>query len=114
MSLSSWFRDYVYIPLGGNRVSKFRWIMNILTVWCLTGLWHGASFNFVLWGLYYGVLLIVEKLFLGKVLKKLPGLNWIIVMFLVLFGWVLFNAPSGETALFMIKKMLSGFEGINR
>lgn len=114
MSLSSWFRDYVYIPLGGNRVSKFRWLMNILIVWCLTGLWHGASFNFVLWGLYYGILLIVEKLFLGRVLKKLPGLNWIIVMLLVLFGWVLFNAPSGETALFMIKKMLTGFEGINR
>ena len=72
ISLGSWFRDYVYIPLGGNRVSKFRLYMNVLVVWCLTGLWHGANWTFVVWGLYYGVFLILEKAFLEKALKKLP------------------------------------------
>lgn len=92
ISLSSWFRDYVYIPLGGNRVKKARWIMNLLIVWALTGFWHGAQWNFLLWGLYYGVLLLVEKLFLGRVLDKLPKfVRWLYTMFFVLIGWVLFN-----------------------
>jgi len=72
ISLSSWFRDYIYIPLGGNRVSKVKWIRNIMIVWLLTGLWHGASWNFVIWGLFFGILLLIEKLFLGKKLEKLP------------------------------------------
>ena len=71
MSLGSWFRDYVYIPMGGNRVSKPRWVLNILTVWALTGLWHGAAWNFVLWGLMFAVLLMAEKWLPG--LQKLPG-----------------------------------------
>jgi len=92
ISLSSWFRDYVYIPLGGNRVSKLRWIFNIFVVWALTGMWHGASWNFILWGLYYAVLLAAEKLFLGRLLEKLPGFfRWLYAMIIVNVGWVLFN-----------------------
>lgn len=95
MSLSTWFRDYIYIPLGGNRVSKPRWMFNIMVVWALTGFWHGASWNFVLWGLYYGVLLMLEKLLLGKLLEKLPKfIGWIYTMFIVIIGWVLFNITS--------------------
>ena len=70
ISLSSWFRDYVYIPLGGNRVSKFKWIRNIMIVWFLTGFWHGASWNFIIWGMYFGFILLIEKLYIGKYLKK--------------------------------------------
>lgn len=91
ISLSTWFKEYVYIPLGGNRKGLPRQILNLLIVWGLTGFWHGASWNFLLWGLYYAVLLIVEKLFLLKVLKKLPAfIGHIYTMLLVLFGWVLF------------------------
>jgi alginate O-acetyltransferase complex protein AlgI len=91
MSLGSWFRDYVYIPMGGNRVGKFRWTLNIFTVWMLTGLWHGASWNFVLWGLYYAVFLIVEKLFLLKTLERVPVLlRRCYTMLAVLIGWALF------------------------
>ena len=91
ISLSSWFRDYVYIPLGGNRKGLARQLFNIMVVWMLTGLWHGANWNFVLWGVYYGVLLMIEKLFLLKWLDKLP--NWIghiYSMFLVIIGWTIF------------------------
>lgn len=91
ISLSTWFRDYVYIPLGGNRVGVWKHIRNILVVWMLTGIWHGASWNFVLWGLYYGVLLLIEKFVLGKYLKKLPGVfQHIYCMFFVMLGWNLF------------------------
>ena len=91
MSLGSWFRDYVYIPLGGNRVSKSRWIFNTLTVWMLTGLWHGASWNFVLWGLMYALLLLLEKYV--PAMRKLPGvLGHFYVMLAVVLGFVLFNA----------------------
>ena len=92
ISLSTWFRDYVYIPLGGNRVGRPRWIFNILVVWALTGFWHGAQWNFLLWGLYYAVLLLAEKLFLGRLLKKLPAvLQWAYAMFFVVIGWVIFD-----------------------
>ena len=91
MSLGSWFRDYVYIPMGGNRVSRGRWVFNILTVWMLTGLWHGASWNFVLWGLVFAVLLLVEKWFPG--LQKLPSfLRHGYVLLAVVLSFVLFNA----------------------
>lgn len=91
ISLSTWFRDYVYIPLGGNRVGVWKHIRNILVVWMLTGIWHGASWNFVLWGLYYGILLLIEKFVLGKYLKKLPGVfQHIYCMFFVMLGWNLF------------------------
>ena len=91
MSLGSWFRDYIYIPLGGNRVPKWRWVFNILVVWMLTGLWHGASWNFVLWGLLYAVVLLAEKWI--PALKKLPTvLQHLYVMLIVMLGFVLFNA----------------------
>ena len=91
MSLGSWFRDYIYIPLGGNRVPKWRWVFNILVVWMLTGLWHGASWNFVLWGLLYAVVLLAEKWI--PALKKLPAvLQHLYVMLIVMLGFVLFNA----------------------
>jgi len=93
MSLGSWFRDYVYIPLGGNRVSRGRWIFNILTVWMLTGAWHGAAWNFVLWGLLYALFLLLEKWVPG--LQKLPGvLRHGYVLLIVMLGFVLFNAES--------------------
>ncbi len=92
ISLSTWFRDYIYIPLGGNRVKKSRWACNLLAVWALTGFWHGAQWNFVLWGLYYGVILLLEKLFLGKYLARCPkALQWLYAMFFVLIGWVIFD-----------------------
>ncbi len=95
MSLSSWFKEYVYIPLGGNRKGLPRQIVNIFIVWALTGLWHGASWNFVLWGVYYGVLLIIEKLFLLKLLDRLPGkmtfIKHVYTLFFVILGWVILN-----------------------
>ena len=91
ISLSTWFREYVYIPLGGNRKGMKRQILNLLIVWGLTGFWHGASWNFLLWGLYYGILLIIEKTFLLKVLEKTPTvLRHIYSMVAVLLGWTLF------------------------
>jgi len=91
ISLSTWFREYVYIPLGGNRKGTKRQILNLLIVWGLTGFWHGASWNFLLWGLFYGVVLILEKLFLLKWLEKLPAvLRHIYALLIVLLGWTLF------------------------
>ena len=92
MTLSGWFRDYVYIPLGGNRVRAGRHILNIMIVWMLTGLWHGAGWNFVLWGVYYGILLIIEKYILIPLCKGLPSLvKHIYTMLLVTLGWVMFS-----------------------
>lgn len=94
MTLSSWFRDYVYIPLGGNRKGLVRQLVNIGIVWALTGVWHGNQFNFLIWGLYYAVILIVEKLWLLKIYEKMPKfINWLITMFIVNLGWVLFAFP---------------------
>ena len=111
MSLSYWFRDYVYIPLGGNRKGIRRQIINILIVWLLTGFWHGASWNFVLWGLLYGVVLIIEKLFLLKRLAKAP--SWVChlyTMFIVLLAWVLFAFTDLSQALQYLS-MLFGSTG---
>lgn len=95
ITLGTWFREYVYIPLGGNRKGKWRTVFNLLVVWTLTGFWHGASWNFLLWGLYFGVLIVLERLFLGRVLEKLPGVVRIVYTFLlVLFGWILFEFES--------------------
>ncbi len=93
MSLGSWFRDYVYIPMGGNRVSRGRWIFNIFTVWMLTGLWHGAAWNFVLWGLLFAVLLTAEK-FLAKPLAKLGVLHRVVTLLLLTVSFVLFDSAS--------------------
>lgn len=92
ITLGSWFKSYVYFPLGGNRKGKGRTVFNLAVVWLLTGIWHGASWNFIVWGVYYGVIIICEKLFLGKLLEKLPSaLSWLYTMLLVVFGWVLFD-----------------------
>ncbi len=100
MSLSGWFKDYVYIPLGGNRCSKAKNIRNLLIVWLLTGLWHGASWNFVAWGLYYGLLLIMEKYLLQRLLRRLPdALTRLVTLVLVAIGWVFFSAADLPQAM---------------
>ena len=108
VSLSSWFREYVYIPLGGNRVSVPRHILNLLIVWGLTGLWHGASWNFVIWGLYYGILLIAEKYLFHRVTEKLPVLGNLYTMLIVLVGWVFFFSPSLSSAVRYLTVMFGG------
>ncbi len=91
ISLGSWFREYLYIPMGGNRVGKARLFFNLFVVWAATGIWHGASWNFLIWGLYFAVLVILEKAFLGKVLQKLPGaVQHVYTLFLVLVSWAIF------------------------
>ena len=107
MSLSSFFRDYVYIPLGGNRVSRARWIFNLFVVWGLTGLWHGASWNFVLWGLYYFVFLIIEKLWLGKYLEKTHVIKHIYTLLIVLGGWIIFRCESLDSIILFTKDLFS-------
>jgi len=110
ISLSSWFRDYIYIPLGGNRVSKIKWLRNIMVVWLLTGLWHGAAWNFIIWGLYFGILLIIEKVFLSKYLEKLPKvLRHVYTLIIVMISFVIFNGES--TA--QIMQNIGGLVGIN-
>ncbi len=91
MSLSTFFRDYIYIPLGGSRCSLTRTLFNMLVVWALTGLWHGASWNFVLWGLWFFLFLAAETLFLGKYLQKIPAVGYLYTMLVVYFGWILFR-----------------------
>ena len=106
ISLSSWFRDYVYIPLGGNRKGLYRQCINIMIVWLLTGLWHGASFNFILWGLYYGLILIFEKVIGLKILKKLPAVfRHIYALLLILIGWVIFNFTDFDMMINYFKLM---------
>ncbi|NLY72366.1 MAG: MBOAT family protein [Tissierellia bacterium] len=95
ISLSTWFRDYLYIPLGGNRVSKKRWIFNFFTVWFLTGLWHGADWNFIFWGLFFAVFLILEKLYLSVPLERLPSpVRRIYTLFIVMISFIIFDSPS--------------------
>lgn len=106
MTLGGWFREYVYIPLGGNRVGRGRWIFNIFVVWALTGLWHGVNWTFLVWGLYFGLLLMAEKLWIGRLLDKLPG--WaahIYTIVLVLFSMVIFNGDTMADALCYIGAM---------
>ena len=109
ISLSSWFRDYIYIPLGGNRVSTLKWIRNILVVWLLTGLWHGAAWNFIIWGLYFGILLILEKLVLGKILQKLPKfVGRIYTLLIVMISFIIFNGEGTKQIL----QNIAGLVGI--
>ena len=106
ITLSTWFRDYVYIPLGGNRCSKSKNIRNILIVWLLTGIWHGASWNFIIWGLYFGVILIIEKVFLLKKLEKAPkALRHIYALCLIMIGWLIFSIEDLGTMNIYFKKM---------
>lgn len=111
ISLGTWFRDYVYIPLGGNRKGEARQYLNILIVWGLTGLWHGASWTFLLWGLYYAVLLIIEKKWLLKKLKKVPAVGMVYTFLIAVFGWVLFQTDTLEQAGTFYKSMFGFAEG---
>ncbi|MBS7368697.1 MAG: MBOAT family protein [Oscillospiraceae bacterium] len=98
ITLGAWFRSYIYIPLGGNRKGTARTIINLLIVWTITGIWHGASWNFMLWGAYFGVLIVLERLFLGKLLEKLPSfLSWLYTFILVVFGWIMFDGVDAST-----------------
>ena len=105
MSLGSWFRDYLYIPMGGSRVSKIRWFFNIFIVWMATGFWHGAQWNFILWGILFAVLLILEKLWLLSVLEKLRFARHFYVMFWVILSFVIFDAESINGAIVQIAAM---------
>lgn len=112
ISLSSWFRDYIYIPLGGSRVSNIKKYRNILIVWLTTGLWHGASWNFIIWGLYFAILLIIEKGFLLKVIHKYKVLSHIYTLFLVMISFIIFNITSPIEIISFLKNMF-GFNNID-
>ena len=112
ISLGSWFRDYVYIPMGGSRVGKVRMFFNIFVVWMLTGFWHGAAWNFIIWGLYFAVLLIIEKVFILKYLNKSKVLSHIYLLFFVIISFVIFNATSMNEAFSYIGSMF-GFGGVS-
>ena len=109
MSLGTFFRDYVYIPLGGNRCSRLRHLFNMFVVWALTGLWHGASWNFLFWGLYFFVFLMLEKLFLKKLLDKLPVLSNLYTLLVVFIGWILFRNSNMQLGLAVFR----GLFGLN-
>ncbi len=106
MTLSSWFRDYVYIPLGGNRCNKIINMRNIIIVWLLTGIWHGASWNYILWGLYFGIILLIEKYVLKNIISKMPKLlKHIYAIILILVGWTIFAFEDIETGIVYLKSM---------
>ena len=110
ISLSTWFKDYVYIPLGGNRDGKYKQIRNILIVWLLTGIWHGANWTFLIWGLLFGIILIIEKIFLNKFMEKLPSfIRRIYVLFIVMILFIIFSSDNMSVALSNIK----GLFGMN-
>ena len=111
ISLSSFLKDYVYIPLGGNRIGSLKQIKNIFIVWFLTGFWHGAAWNFIIWGLYFSIILIIEKKFLLEFLKKHKIFSHIYTMFLVTIGFIIFNANSFSEVIAFMKSML-GFNGL--
>ena len=112
ISLSSWFREYVYIPLGGNRVTISRNILNLMIVWALTGMWHGAAWNFIVWGLYYGVILVFEKYVWGAIVDSLPAaLQHVYALVLILVGWVFFFSPSLGAAIRYLFAMVGGGAG---
>jgi alginate O-acetyltransferase complex protein AlgI len=109
ITLGTWFREYVYIPLGGNRKGLSRTCINLLITWTLTGFWHGASFNFLLWGLYFGILIVIEKLFFGKILEKLPSaISTAYTFFIAVFGWVLFDTNTLTDTGKFFKAMFTG------
>lgn len=107
MSLGQWFRDYVYIPLGGNRCKKGKQIFNILVVWGLTGFWHGADYNFIIWGLFFGIIMIIEKQYLAKILDKCPNvIKHIYTMLIISISWVIFEITNVKELFLFIKSML--------
>lgn len=107
ISLGSWFKDYVYIPLGGSRQGTVKLYRNLAIVWLITGVWHGASWNFILWGVYFGVFIILERAFLQNILNKLPNaIQHIYLMVIVIFGWVLFSQADIVSTIEYIKVML--------
>lgn len=109
ITLGAWFKSYVYFPLGGSRKGQGRTVFNLAVVWLLTGIWHGASWNFILWGVLYGIVIICEKLFLGKVLEKIPAFfSWLYTIVLVILGWVLFDTADISTALGYMGAMFGG------
>ena len=110
ISLSTWFREYVYIPLGGNRKGKARTYLNLLIVFLLTGLWHGAGVTFILWGLYHGLFSILERLGLGKALKKLGPAGMVYAFLVVVFGWVLFKVESLPDTLMLMRRMVTPWQ----
>lgn len=113
ISLSSWFRDYLYIPLGGNRRGKVRTYINLIIVFACTGLWHGASFSFIVWGLWHGLFLVIERLGFKKALDKLPKfIGWIYTMLVVLVGWVFFRADTLSAAMKYLGEMFSFSGGV--
>lgn len=108
ISLSTWFRDYIYIPLGGNRKGKYRQILNLLIVWLLTGFWHGASFNFIIWGLYYFIFLMLEKFILQKHLKNIPNIfKHIYTLIIILVGWIIFRSDNLTICFNIIKNLFN-------
>ncbi len=107
ITMTDWFRNYIYIPLGGNRNGAVRTYLNMLVVWVVTGFWHGADWNFVLWGLYYFVILSIERLFLKKVLDQLQFFSRIYTLLCVMIGWVLFASPSLQEAVVYITRMFT-------
>ena len=111
MSLGSWFRDYVYIPMGGNRVKPLKFFLNIFTVWFLTGFWHGAEWNFIIWGLYFAVLLLVEKFFLKNILNKSKVFSHIYVLFFIAISFATFSASSFTGAIQTVASMF-GWGGL--
>lgn len=114
ISLGSWFKDYLYIPLGGSRRGPLILIRNILIVWFLTGLWHGASWNFIIWGLYFGLILLIEKLFLKKYFSKVPAIfKHIYVLFIVLISFIIFNSTTIDEAITTIKNLFISNSLIN-
>jgi alginate O-acetyltransferase complex protein AlgI len=111
ISLSTWFKEYIYIPLGGNRVSNMRYFRNIFVIWMLTGIWHGAAWSFVFWGLYFGCIIALEKFVLGDLLKKLwKPVQHLYALFFIIIGWVIFRSPTLSAGFNFIKVML-GFSG---
>lgn len=114
ISLSTWFRDYLYIPLGGNRKGLTRTCINLFIVFLATGLWHGASMNFICWGIYYGIFLLIERLWFSRILEKNPlkALNHLYALTVVIFGWVLFRAENMASALTLVKSMAIPTRGL--
>lgn len=113
MTLGAWFRSYVYIPLGGNREGKYKTIRNLIIVWFLTGLWHGASWNFIFWGMFYGFFIIIERLFLSRILEKIPSIFRMIYTFLlVVIGWVFFDLNTMSDSFKYLKAMFANSNGL--